>query len=77
MKHQKIEPFSEHRVLPPEAQSILKDAAAECQNRRTLAEREELINRAIKIVRQNWPRFFRDERNHFDGLGHFIVGWFE
>lgn len=77
MKNQVIEPFSEHRVLPPEAQDILKDAATECQKLRTLTEREEVINRAIKVVRQNWPRYFRDERNSFDSLGYFIVGWSE
>lgn len=77
MKNQVIEPFSEHRVLPPEAQAILKDAATECQKLRTLTEREGVINRAIKVVRQNWPRYFRDERNSFDSLGYFIVGWSE
>lgn len=77
MKNQVIEPFSKHRVLPPEAQAILKDAATECQKLRTLTEREEVINRAIKVVRQNWPRYFRDERNSFDSLGYFIVGWSE
>lgn len=72
-----IEPFGKHRLLPEEVQDILKDAAKECKNLRTLAEREDVLNRAIRIAHERCPKSFRDERNPFDTLSHFIMGWSE
>ena len=71
-----LKPFK-HSVLPPEAQMILKDAWVQSQNLKLLSEREEVINRAIAIVRRQWPKYFQDQKKPFDSIGYFVAGWVE
>lgn len=55
------DPWLHHKVLPPEAQQRLRDAAATMRVLSGWHARQKCLDEAIGSVRAAWPEYFRPE----------------